>query len=35
MVKKRKKKRAEEEKRKGKKVNEEDMDFLYDPVINM
>ena len=35
IVKKRKKKRAEEAKTKGQKVNEEDMDFLYDPVINM
>ena len=35
IVKKKKKAKAEEAKRSGKKLNEEDMGFLYDPVLNM
>lgn len=35
IVKKRKKKKAEDAKRNGKVVNDEDVDFLYDPVLDM
>lgn len=35
IVKKKKKKQVEEMMRQGKKINDEDMDFLYDPVLNM
>jgi hypothetical protein len=35
IVKKKKKQKAEEERRNGKRFDDDDMEFLYDPVLDM